>query len=768
MTIGYDDGLAGERVDVQRSGRVVSVEKTAFVLVAVYVGGLLGVVVGPYVPSILSVPLVVVALTFVPGGLTILALLGSVKVDARTLLYAYGLSLLEVMATAAAICIVLPLVGVQQPLSRWPLAGGLTVLVAVLAVAALRSDDGRSVTVPSFDLLQPAPLALLSLPLASVLAVSYLNRTLINVPILAVLVAVAVLPFVLVTLIDERWHALGVFSIGLTLLYHNSLWAVSSFGGSPGVVRAWEARQWTPGVFTVDSTSTELLQNGVLFPTYARLATIDIMTELQVVNPFLVAFLPLAIFVAFRSYLDSTRAVLGVSFFMFAHPFYNLYPTAGRAATPVVFLALLALVLSDSIRSSRASVLVLAFGSGVVVTHYGTSFFVMFALIGALLILTTFHRIELLLDHLGWYTSSRLEESDEADCSLWQRLLSADVGRAVFSVPFVLFYTASAMAWYLFAAGGEKFKTLPNHTMTTIQQFTGGTYTAGRTAARVERNYGSVSIRLSKYVYLLMGVLMLIGFLAIYYYRFFSDEEVPFGDAYLAISTMMFGLFGSTFMFSTWGGGRPMMITFVFTACFAAIGASIVGWGARAGWRTVRSGNNFDGVASVTGRGVAVMAPTLAILLLLSTGVASAVVLHDQAPSEVPNPSKIENSHRTVDTATHVWINDHGEGNIWGDYTTHGQTDWYLPEIEYETEGHQSYDDRVGKPRGDLLDLREPGIEPGYVMLTGHNIDDGVITRPYLREDVPLSELQPELDDRHVVYSAGSARIYYWPPPPAE
>lgn len=726
---------------------------------ALYVVAVVTVFLPESVPGLVTAPPVVLALTFVPGGLIVLLLFGEVVLNARTVLYTVGLSLLTLLANGFTINLLLPLVGVMRPLAPVPLVASVTLLVGVLSLHVLRRRPNGSLTLSVPRLFSPTPLALGLLPLLAILAVSFLNRTGNNLPILVLLAVFAVLPLVAVSQIEERWYSYVVWFLALGVLYHKSFWKNFGFSGSPGVIRAWEAQRWSPGVTEVDPYSTELLQNGVLFPTYAWFSGINIVTELEVVNPFLVAFIPLAVFVVARRYLGARRGLLAASLFIFAHPFFKQYPTAGRAATPVLFLSLFALVVSDDEHPSlQASALGIAFASGIIVTHYGTSYYVMVAIIGALVLL-----------QLVKVSDAIAADGIHSVTSDWHELLgrlkssNENSGRGtILSRTQAVFFAVGAIAWYMYATQGQKWKTLPYHILSTFQtMFSDGLY-SGRTGARVARDYGSLPIRLSKYVYIVFGLLMGVGLIYVYYRRLVKRDYSVVDDRYLTLGSVMLGLFGLTFVARNWGGGRPMMITFTFTTTFAALGATV---SSRVSSSLLREYVGERVTQSLDSNGVRVGLSVFAVLLVLlfslNSGFASAVTIGTQSPSNVPISSAQE-SHREIDIGTHVWINNYGSGNVYGDPITHGQTDWYLPDIEIRTTGHRAYEG-LDKPRGELLSLRESGVEPGYVMLLSHNIEEQSIVRRYVSEDYPLTEFQSELDQRDRIYTTGLSTVYYAP-----
>ncbi|EMA44808.1 DUF2206 domain-containing protein [Halococcus saccharolyticus] len=723
---------------------------------------------GVPIPDQLRAPVVVLALTFVPGGLAVLFVYADGSLGARHVTYAFGISLLSVMAIGFVVNVTLPLVGHDAPMAVVPLAAAMTVFDVTLAALVLRMRRDGTVTIPAslflshdgddgafewmasvpslvVSRISPVPLALLLLPLLSIVGVELLNRTGNAFLLVVVLVAVALVPLLIVTKrVPTRWHSFGMWMMALAVLYHKAIWKFSGYSGQPYAIRTWRARQWTPGVVRSDLLSAELLPNGVLYPIYARLSGVHILTQYNVINPFFVSFIPLALFLTFRRYTDSYRAFLAASVFVFAHPFFRQYPTAGRAATPVLFLALFGLAISDR-DSPRvvASALGLAFVLGIVVSHYGTSYYVV-AAFGVTLVL---------LAALRWFDAlAGVDIRGVIDDSVTPRLV-ATRSRTRITLSLVVFYSVSSLTWYMYMNGGRKFDLLPKHARESYIQLLGGSTFSGRTAARIQKNYGTLSIQLSKYVYLVIGLLIAIGLLIVLYRRL-SNEDIEFDDHYFALAAAMMGIFGMTIMVRNWGGGRPLMITYVTTVIFAVVGIGAI----------------ESHILNRDREALQVFGILLLVLFVLNSGVAATLLFGGFAPSNVPNQNGLAETdspraqtmiYKETDIAAHVWMIDHHEGiEVYGDTFANRQTDWYRPQlITGASRAWTDIEPIAGKPLG-LSELAAPGVEPGYVFLVGHNWAlDGVWTNQYGPPATTLDEL--ELPQRSKVYTTGESTVYY-------
>lgn len=711
------------------------------------------------IPRVGVVPFITLYLTLGPGLFSLLILRGNVHLSARSLVYSVGLSLILMLGLGLALNLVVRPLGVSQPMARLPATVGMTGLALGLAslMVTVRNDVNLTVSIPR---ILPSTLILLHLPLLAIVSVTILERTGNNIPILLVLIALGIAPLLITTFVNKSWHALGLWTVALGILYHKVPHHSFSFSGNPAVVFTWEAGFWDPGITGATPQSTELLQLGVLYPVFASLSQIDILTQMKIVNPVLVSVIPIAVFVAARSYIGSKRALLAGALFAFAHPYYIQYPPAGRASLPVVFLALLAVVLTDSTLSSNLkATLSIAFSTGLVVSHYGTSYLFLFAVWGGIGLMISYRIFDYFMFHLsrrklatdgGW----KLHQGQEIEFS--------DLFKSDFlSVPFVLYYSVLNIGWYLYLDAGQKFHLLPNHIVRAfVTLFIVKNPGTGQTAARLQRNYGSTSIFLSKRVYVLIGLLMVIGLCAIYYRRFISENETVFHDEHLALATIFLGIFGMTILVPSWGGGRPMMITFVFSTVYAVVGAAIV-FDGLLGSIIGQVNTHLDrGVLeSFDGRGFACI---IFILFMLNSGVLAATVFEAGAPSTIPSEEPIDQDFGSTmtDVSAHAWLVDNRGSikTVYGDSIAHGQSDWLNPQIGYHTEGAYSYGSE--KP-GKIETILDDGVTSGYIILLRHNLESKELYLGVERGKVSMATIEEELNDGHLVYTNGYSEVYY-------
>lgn len=695
----------------------------------------------------------VLLVALVPGGLALHVIGVGPQFRAKWFVYAVGVSLLLFMLVGLALNLVLPVLDVAEPLSMVPLILGMTALIGLLVVLSRRRgaffEEERTLTV-RIDDVGPAAIGLLLLPPLGIIGVSILNATGSNLLVLAVLAVVALVPFgVALKAVKDRYLPVGLYAISLTIVYHKTIWSAYVFGGHAATVAIWKSGRWYPEAETV-------LPNAVFSPSAARLAGVNILTQLKVINPAIVALIPVILYLSFRHYTTARRAFMGGCLFAFAHPFYLQYPPAGRAAMPVFYLALLGAIIGDpDLPSLARKLLGLAFALGIIVSHYGTSYYVMFAIVGTLVLLKAFA----LGDDRNLLRPDR-ETSPAGGVSRF-----AGKGLTITGT-YGLFYVVSVFAWYLYTGGGRRFVAFVDNVLTAYLSLAAGGST-GSTAVRLTTNYNAPSISFMKLVYITFGVLMVIGLLAAYHRRFANSRELVVDDQFLTLATMLLALFGTTFVVAgQWGGGRPMMIVFSLTGIFAVFGASLV-------WSALQDTGSPDGgwaaaVSELHQPALVGFAALLAAFFLLSSGVLAATVLGGFAPSNVPvqpqfgdNPRPEIQSLQFVDAdiRTHVWLTDHRDASfqIYGDRIARGQaTDKYVGEIT----ARSSRPPYRFKKKNHLSALNQPGIEGGYLLLMGHTLGHDTVSVSFVKWR-PLSAYDIERPARQKVYANDHGAIYF-------
>ncbi|RXK46947.1 DUF2206 domain-containing protein [Halorientalis pallida] len=720
----------------------------------------------------------VVYLTIVPG-LLIVTLLGLDYELATVTGYVVGTSLITTMIVGGVISLLFPGLGVTEPLRPVPLSLSLGSVVAALWVSVYRAESEFSIDVPIGALVNPLPLGLLLIPFGSVLGTAYQTGGGSNIPLMTTLIVVAVTPLVLLTWTSSRrWYGLAVWMLAIALVYNDGLWPFS--GGHQLISITIEQGRWIPNYQGGGIELGSLLPNGVLYPAYALLGDIPMGVQWDLVNPFIVALLPVWLFAMFRWRTNAQKALIGACLFMFSFPFYTLYPGGGRVATPVFFLALTGLAASDDLMAEEyRQPLSLVFAAGISVSHYGTSWVVMVAfIISAMLLLATRVADRLWPGRNQSRPDAEKTMSDGGVRSSLSGQSRVDRGRLL-QWPFIVFYSAFTLAWYLYTGLGGKFKTLPNHIANGIAKITSGSTASGDAARSLTKDYGSISIAWSRQLYLLFGVLMALGILILAWKRVIRNKKVV-SDEFLALGGGFFTILAIAFLpFSSgFNTARVMMIVFAFSALFMTFGAGAILNGLSQGvsafkdrlpvsadWAEVAS-VNLQSVISAGRVAVSGLGILLAVFLLLNTGVVAELVTKDYAPTNPVSTERLLNSEDPIERSQagactdckvqmHVWIleNKAPSRPIYGDFLLNAQIDYWRGPIT------RQLDKVPTKVYNDIWEIRNGTKNTSYIAIRPYNMDTGgvLVKGKYDWRQLDMNGLTKTTNR---IYVSGDSRIY--------
>lgn len=709
-------------------------------LLAAQVTFFVSIVVDAGVFSVVRLILGTIYLTFLPGSL-ILLFLGVVPARKSTfVVYAFGASLVLIMVVGAAVSLLAPTVGLSRPLSSETIAFVALSLTVPASFGLRHKLSWRRIRIPVGRIWQPWPLALLLVPFASVFGSVLLVSEENSAGLIAVLVVVSLLPLIAVAgILRERWYPLAAWTGALALLYHGILPVPEEQIPSWQAVFMDQMGRWVPSLGR-NIGGEGVLATSALTPIYATVTGLSLSVVVTVIYPFIMAFLPIVLLEAYRRQVPSTIAFLATCLLMFSYPFYTLFPNAGRTPIAVLFLSLIVLTMvDDNLTLFHKSVLGMGFALGLIVSHYGTSYMMLFALIGATTLISA---------------GSVLNSRRNSETILRSNTLNRG--------PFVAFYLVLNLGWYIYTGGAKKFRLLVKNI---IDQFLGllfGRYT-GTSANVIGKTYGSVSISLAKYLYIAFGILMGIGVVVRYLGRVRHGITIV-SDEYLALAFAFVIMLGMSFFpgASGFGAARVMMIVFTVAAPFAFLGAKeLVSMASLAGEdRKYTTPQNARGVLAVV----------LAVFLLLNSGVVAELVTGGYGPSHVVNQPRLENSENPLlrlqvegcvecDIETRVWVLSHRDPDdrIYADNKA---------ALEYSRAAVTARTGRLySNPYYERLPEIRNGTAPGsYVMLLTHNHDASVVLAVWLYGDwIPLEELSSSLTKQDRIYSSGNTTIHRTP-----
>jgi len=346
---------------------------------------------------VVSQLIVFIYLTSIPGYLILRILrihqMGSIK----SLLYAVGLSVLSVMFLGFLANMILPFIGISNPLSIFPIAVVITVYVIILSILSYLSDKDFNSPglIDSQDIISPVSLFLCLIPFFAIFG-SYTMNLYHNNIITMILLALIAITFVLVVTdkIQKKLYPFTLWIISISLLYMSSLispyvwgWDIQNEYYLANLVLTFS--HWN---YMLPDAYNSMLSIVILGPVYSMLTNLSLDYVLKIIIPFIFSLIPLGLYKIFKSQTQYSKiSFMAVFLFISFNTFYIELLSITREMTAELFLVLLLLLFLDRKLKLNLILLMFLFSMGLVVSHYSTAYFFIAALIGVTLMLGLFN-----------------------------------------------------------------------------------------------------------------------------------------------------------------------------------------------------------------------------------------------------------------------------------------------------------------------------------------------------------------------------------------
>ncbi|MFY9637859.1 MAG: DUF2206 domain-containing protein [Methanobacterium sp.] len=336
-------------------------------------------------------------LTFIPGYLILRILrihqMGSIK----SLLFAVGLSLLSVMFIGFLANIIVPFIGISNPISIFHITVVITVYTIILSILSYFRD--KDYDAPSFidtkDLFTPFFLFLCLIPFFAIFG-SYTMNLYHNNIISMILLALIALTFVLVITdrIKKDLYPFTLWIISISLIYMSSLispyvwgWDIQNEYYLANLVLTYS--HWN---YMLPDAYNSMLSIVILGPVYSMLTSLSLDYVLKIIIPFIFSLIPLGLYHIFKSQTQYSKvSFMAVFLFISFNTFYIELLSLTREMTAELFLILLLILFLDRKLKLNLILLMFLFSMGLVVSHYSTAYFFIAALIGVIFMLGLFN-----------------------------------------------------------------------------------------------------------------------------------------------------------------------------------------------------------------------------------------------------------------------------------------------------------------------------------------------------------------------------------------
>ncbi|WP_171899122.1 DUF2206 domain-containing protein [Methanobacterium congolense] len=330
-------------------------------------------------------------LTFVPGMLILRILKQHDLGNIETTVYAVGLSIASLMFIGFFINYLYPVIGFLKPISMKYLIVTISVLVLFLSfIAYLRDRDFSSnVSIDSGYLTNPTVLFFCILPFLTVFATYIFNLNGSNILQMFILFIIALVPLLMLKFGSKEFYPFVIFITSLCLLLHTSL--ISNYIWGADIQHELYLSNfvltnsyWN---MSIQDNCNAMLSLVVLAPIMAIMLKMKVIWIFKIIYPMIFALVPVGLYKVFYKQTNTEIAFLASFFFISMHIFYTIMPALARQEIAELFFVLIILlILNKEIKPINRAILLLIFGSSMVVSHYGITYIFIFLIILAGLI----------------------------------------------------------------------------------------------------------------------------------------------------------------------------------------------------------------------------------------------------------------------------------------------------------------------------------------------------------------------------------------------
>lgn len=424
-----------------------------------------------------------ISITFIPG-LLISRIIHLDDLDNISLIIiVIGLSLITLMFMGFLINIVLPVLGLARPLSFMFIFSIYTLLVIFLAILAyLRDRDFTYSNFMDINILDPPVIFLCLLPLLGVFGTYLVNFYNSNILLLFQLALISIIVAVISfdKFIQKDLYPLAIFSIGLSLLYHNSL--ISSYLWGWDVQLEYYYNQlviensfWD---YTVSSNINGMLSVVILPTIYSIILDLNVAWVYKIIYPFIYAFVPVGLYNVYKAQFDERIAFFSAFYLMASFIFFVQMLTLTRQQIAEFFFIIIILLIFAKLKLElvKRRALIILFSFGLITSHYGLAYIIVFTLVFGYFIL------KYILNHENVLADSK----------------------------FNVIYIVMIISWYLFTTSQVIFNSLIN-VFDQAKNYIGNDLIETESITAISEGSMYITTEIARYLYLISQMFILLG-----------------------------------------------------------------------------------------------------------------------------------------------------------------------------------------------------------------------------------------------------------------
>lgn len=378
-----------------------------------------------------------VFLFFVPGFLItkILKLNGITTVE--KVLYSTGLSISFLMIVGFLLNFMLPFFGILNPISLKPLIIFFNISVLFLCCLYFLTEKNQQnsvhISVDTREIFSKFALPLYIMPLLAILGTYFVNYHQNNLFLLLsiLLICITCLLIVNLNVFPQNLYPLALFSISISLLFHNSLISPYIFG--------WDIQKeyyisnlvinnsyWNSAYF---ANLNAMLSLVMVAPIFKIISGMDLVWVFKIVYPLLFSLVPVGIYCFFQKQNISPKiSFLSVFFFVSLVVFYREMLHLLRQEIAELFLVLILILSAEkNMHEIGKKILLIVFIFSLAVSHYSLNYIFFSSVI-----------VVCLLTHL-YFKYINIQSKNNVTFS------------------FVLLYFTLMLSWYMYISSSSAF-----------------------------------------------------------------------------------------------------------------------------------------------------------------------------------------------------------------------------------------------------------------------------------------------------------------------
>lgn len=500
-----------------------------------------------------------ICILFIPGILILRVLKLYNLGNAESFLYAVGLSLSFLMFLGLFINKIGPFLGIYHPMSPKYYVILFSTVTVILCFLCYKINTNllELSFIDASKIFSAQTLYLLLLPLLAIIGTYLVNFYQNNILLLFVIILIVftVLITTFYDVIPKELYPLAVFSISLSLLFHNSL--ISMY------VTGWDIQleYYTSNLVVLDSYWNSSLASNVnamlsivmLAPIFSYMTNMKLVWVFKILYPFIFSLLPVGLYEVYRKQTSDKISFLSVFFFMSLFVFYTEMLQLARQQIAEFYLVLILLLIQNqNINRMKKSFLMIIFGFSLALSHYGLSYIFMGSMI---------------LEYFFVYIYSSFSKYKN------------NYSMPNFTVNFVILYVIFSISWYLFISSSSSIDSIvriSSHIIDNVYtEFLNPSSSEGLLLI-LKSTHPSIFHQLGKLLHLCSQFFIFIGIISS---LFFKDEYIKFRAKSAPIDLIYFLILIAgiviPFFASSLNTSRLYHISLIFLSPYCVIGGII-------------------------------------------------------------------------------------------------------------------------------------------------------------------------------------------------